>query len=81
MFESYEIVMHYDRGEGIRLIRGSDDWGDWLKQALGDQALALGQTREPGPALELIDRYLLRTLNLQSLPWTRQAFTQDRDRD
>jgi hypothetical protein len=27
----------------------------------------MGQTREPGAALELIDRYLLRTLNLQSL--------------
>ena len=67
MFENYEVVVHYDRGRGIRLSQGSDDWGEWLKQALGDQAPALGQTREPGPALELIDRYLLRTLNLQSL--------------
>ena len=67
MFESYEIVMHYDRGKGIRLSRGSEDWGEWLKQALGEQAFTLGQTRDPGPALELLDRYLLRTLNLQSL--------------
>ena len=67
MFENYEVVVHYDRGRGIRLSQGSDDWGEWLKQALGDQAPALGQTREPGPALELIDRYLLRILNLQSL--------------
>ena len=29
--------------------------------------------REPGSALELIDRYLLRTLNLQALPGGRPA--------
>ena len=81
MFESYEIVMHYDRGKGIRLSRGSEDWGEWLKQALGEQAFTLGQTRDPGPALELLDRYLLRTLNLQSLRGARGAFTQDCDRD
>lgn len=67
MFESYDIVLQYDRGKGIRATKGSEDWGDWLKAALGDQALSLAQTREPGAALELIDRYMLRTLNLQSL--------------
>src|SRR5262245_65360399 len=66
MFESYEIVMHYDRGKGIRLSRGSEDWGVWLKQAFGDQAFTLGQTRDAGAALELLDRYLLLTLNLQT---------------
>jgi hypothetical protein len=67
MFSSYDVVLEYDRGKGIRAVRGGEDWGDWLKAALGDQAGALAATREPGPALELIDRYLLRTLNLQAL--------------
>src|SRR5206468_10894705 len=67
MFESYDVVLQYDRGKGIRATRGGEDWGEWLKTALGSEALSLAQTREPGAALELIDRYLLRTLNLQSL--------------
>jgi AAA+ superfamily predicted ATPase len=67
MFEKYEVILHYDRGKGIRATRGADDWGEWLKLALGDQASSIVQLREPGAAMELIDRYLLRTLNLQSL--------------
>jgi AAA+ superfamily predicted ATPase len=67
MFESYSVVLHYDRGKGIRATRGAKDWTDWLNQVLGDQAASLAQTREPGPAMELIDRYILRTLNLHSL--------------
>ncbi|MBP1597503.1 MAG: ATPase central domain protein [Acidobacteria bacterium] len=67
MFETYDIVLQYDRGKGIRATRGGEDWGEWLKQVLGDQANAIAQTREPGSAMELIDRYLLRTLNLQAL--------------
>src|SRR5690349_13398652 len=63
MFESYDSVLHYDRGRGIRVTKGGDDWGDWLQQILGNEAATL-QTREPGTALELIDRYLLRTLNV-----------------
>jgi AAA+ superfamily predicted ATPase len=67
MFEKYEVILHYDRGKGIRATRGADDWGEWLKLALGDQASSIVQLREPGAAMELIDRYLLRALNLQSL--------------
>ncbi len=67
MFEKYDTVLQYDRGRGIRATRGGEEWGEWLKQALGDQALSLAQVREPGAAMELIDRYLLRTLNLQSI--------------
>jgi AAA+ superfamily predicted ATPase len=67
MFETYDVVLQYDRGRGIRATRGAEDWGEWLKQALGDQGNAITQTREPGVAMELIDRYLLRTLNLQAL--------------
>jgi AAA+ superfamily predicted ATPase len=67
MFEKYEVILHYDRGKGIRAMRGADDWGEWLRLALGDQASSMMQLREPGAAMELIDRYLLRTLNLQAL--------------
>jgi AAA+ superfamily predicted ATPase len=67
MFEPYEVILHYDRGKGIRATRGAEDWGEWLRLALGDQASSMVQLREPGAAMELIDRYLLRSLNLQSL--------------
>jgi AAA+ superfamily predicted ATPase len=67
MFEKYEVILHYDRGKGIRATRGADDWGEWLRLALGDQASSMVQLREPGAAMELIDRYLLRTLNLKAL--------------
>jgi AAA+ superfamily predicted ATPase len=67
MFASYDVVLRYDRSRGVRATRGAEDWGDWVQNALGREAT---QTlmREPGSALELIDRYLLRTLNLQALP-------------
>jgi AAA+ superfamily predicted ATPase len=67
MFEAYEVILHYDRGKGIRATRGAEDWGEWLRLALGDQSSSMVQLREPGAAMELIDRYLLRSLNLQSL--------------
>src|SRR6185295_7719475 len=66
MFESYDVVLEYDRGRGIRLTKGAEDWGEWLHQILGNENSAI-QTREPGTALELIDRYLLRALNLQAV--------------
>src|SRR5687768_16283935 len=58
MFESYDVILQYERGKGIRPAKGGDDWGDWLQQVGGPDALTLAQTREPGKALELIDRYL-----------------------
>ncbi len=67
MFEVYDVVLTYDRGRGIRAARGGEDWGDWLKGAVGMDGSMLAQLREPGPALELLDRYLLRSLNLQAL--------------
>ena len=66
MFENYDVVLEYDRGRGIRAVKGAEDWSDWLKQILGNESATL-QTRESGTALELIDRYLLRTLNLQAV--------------
>jgi AAA+ superfamily predicted ATPase len=67
MFESYPVVLHYDRGKGIRAVRGAEDWSEWVRSVLGDQAASMVPLREPGAAMELIDRYLLRCLNLQSL--------------
>ena len=72
MFESYDVVLEYDRGRGIRLAKGAEDWGEWLRQILGNEASTL-QTRESGTALELIDRYLLRTLNLQAIGSTAKS--------
>jgi len=68
MFATYDVVLRYDRSRGVRATRGGEDWGDWLQNALGREANSMTLMREPGAALELIDRYLLRTLNLQSLP-------------
>jgi len=68
MFATYDVVLRYDRSRGVRATRGADDWADWLQAALGKESSSLTLTREPGAALELIDRYLLRTLNLQALP-------------
>jgi hypothetical protein len=68
MFSSYDVVLRYDRSRGVRATRGGEDWGEWLQGALGREASTMSLLREPGSALELIDRYLLRTLNLQALP-------------
>jgi AAA+ superfamily predicted ATPase len=66
MFASYDVVLRYDRSRGVRATRGSKDWSDWLTGALGPEANP-SLLREPGSALELVDRYLLRTLNLQAI--------------
>ncbi len=68
MFSTYDVVLRYDRSRGVRATRGGEDWADWLQSALGREANSLSLMREPGAALELIDRYLLRALNLQALP-------------
>lgn len=67
MFPNYDVVLRYDRGRGMRVTRGGEDWGRFLEQVLGAENVTLQQLREPGSALELIDRYLLRTLNLRAL--------------
>ena len=61
MFSSYDVVLRYDRSRGVRATKGGEDWGDWLQNALGREAATQTLMREPGSALELIDRYLLRT--------------------
>ena len=67
MFGTYDVVLRYDRSRGARATRGSADWSAWLQDALGPDAATQALLREPGSALELIDRYLLRTLNLQAV--------------
>jgi len=67
MFEGYDVILHYDRGKGIRATRGVEDWGDWLQKMGATEGQMVQQARSPGPALEIIDRYLLRTLNLRAL--------------
>ena len=66
MFASYDVVLRYDRSRGVRATRGAKDWTEWLTNALGPERNP-SLLREPGSALELIDRYLLRTLNLQAI--------------
>jgi len=68
MFGSYDVILHYDRGKGIRLSRGSDDFSQWLSDVAGDDdARKLAALREPGKVLDLIDRYILRSLNLRAV--------------
>lgn len=67
MFEGYDVILHYDRGKGIRPTRGGEDWGEWLKNLVGPENQELLRARQAGAAMELIDRYLLRTLNLRAL--------------
>jgi AAA+ superfamily predicted ATPase len=67
MFGTYDVVLRYDRSRGVRATRGADDWGAWIDQALGREGNVQSLLREPGSALELIDRYLLRTLNLKAI--------------
>ena len=66
MFASYDVVLRYDRSRGVRATRGNTDWTNWLTNALGTERNP-ALLREPGSALELIDRYLLRTLNLRAI--------------
>jgi hypothetical protein len=68
MFKGYDVVLRYDRSRGVRAVRGTRDWADWLEQAIGpDGPQRQSVVREPAAALELVDRYLLRTLNLRAI--------------
>jgi hypothetical protein len=78
MFQGYHVVLQYDRGKGIRATVGADDWCAFLEQ-MGLDAQAQ-QIREPGKAMELIDRYLLRSLNLQAITANRAKAAPQRAR-
>jgi AAA+ superfamily predicted ATPase len=70
MLASYDIILVYDRGKGIRAPKGDKEWTEWLNAARvsGDwgESPTLG-TRNPVRAMELIDFYILRMLNLQAI--------------
>ncbi|HVT79331.1 MAG TPA: AAA family ATPase [Phycisphaerae bacterium] len=67
MFAQYDVVIHYDRGKGLRCPKGTDDFCDWLESLSDSDKQMVVRAREPAMALELIDRYLLRTLNIRTL--------------
>jgi AAA+ superfamily predicted ATPase len=67
MFEGYDVVIHYERGRGLRVAKGSDEWNQWLDEGLGKETNRLQFLRDPGSALELIDRYIFRALNLAAI--------------
>ncbi len=67
MFCNYDVVVQYDRGKGIRPTKGADDVSQWLESLPDSDKPLFTRAREPGPALEIIDRYLLRTLNLRAI--------------
>lgn len=66
MLESYDTVIFYDRGNGIRVTHGDKEWSEWLN-SLNYGSFSEINTRDPSKALDLIDRYILRTLNLQAI--------------
>lgn len=70
MFDSYDVVLHYDRGRGVRVSRGTRDYADWLENVGGNDARSLATERDPAKALEILDQYVLRCLNLRQLPGT-----------
>ena len=67
MYAQYDVVIHYDRGKGIRCAKGTDDFCDWMETLSDSDKPMIVRSREPAMALELIDRYLLRTLNLRAI--------------
>ncbi len=66
MMQNYDAIIYYDRGNGIRVSKGGKEWSDWTASIDYNNA-ALFNTREPAKALELIDHYILRILNLQAI--------------
>ena len=66
MFDGYDTVIFYDRGNGIKVTRGDKDWSEWLDKLCMGTAIDIN-TIDPFTALKLIDRYILRTLNLQAV--------------
>lgn len=67
MFDGWDVVLHYDRSRGIHASKGAADFARFLEDALGDAASDFARTTDPAAALELLDRYLLRTLHLQRI--------------
>ena len=72
MFEPFDVVVHYDRGRGIRVRKGGEHFHrflqaydafrgtTWAKVDVGDDSLDLSGTlpRDAPRALELLNRFL-----------------------
>jgi AAA+ superfamily predicted ATPase len=69
MLDSYDAILHYNRGQGIRVSKGDKEWSAWVTTYLAKNPaeIAALSMREPIKALELIDHYMLRTLNLEAI--------------
>lgn len=70
MFARFDVVFRYDRGHGLRATRGSKIVNQWIAAMGSDHdqlAPALSHIRDPAQAMEIIDRFLLRTINLKTL--------------
>lgn len=69
MFERYDTVLVYDRGRGLRALKGGERFAEWVSTYTGQSqaALSMASLREPIRALELIDHYILRSLHLDGL--------------
>jgi len=67
MLQSYDTILYYDRGKGIRVTRGDKEWSKWLRSMEYSATTGLIDIVDPEQALRYIDRYILRMLNLQAL--------------
>ncbi|MBK8229863.1 MAG: ATP-binding protein [Candidatus Eisenbacteria bacterium] len=69
MFVGYDTVLQYDRGRGLRALKGAEEFTQWVTTYTGQNPATLAMTslREPIKALELIDHYILRSLNLDAI--------------
>src|SRR5262245_61130882 len=65
MLESYDSILHYDRGKGIRPAKGDKEWSEWVNSIGGSTGSAM--PRDPLRALELMDHFVIRSLNLQAI--------------
>jgi hypothetical protein len=65
MLESYDSILHYDRGKGIRAVKGDREWSEWISSIGGSMGTTI--PRDPLRALELMDHYVIRSLNLQAI--------------
>jgi AAA+ superfamily predicted ATPase len=56
MFEPFDVVIHFDRGKGLRVRKGGDAFHRFLK--VFDTFLGNLLPRDPKRALELVDRFI-----------------------
>ncbi len=67
MLQSYDTIIYYDRGKGIRVTKGDKEWSKWIRSSEYAETAAGRDLLDPDRALRLIDTYILRTLNLQAV--------------